>query len=182
MLDRRIPPNSIIRSPNGDGNDFCILLRSSWNGDDERLCLRRERRGGGDDGSGGEAVDGAAYPYPVLIAMAQTDGDLAYNMTKAMVELFPAYQDKVPGISGWHLDRQNFEWVVPYHEGAIRYYQEQGLWTDAAQAHNDNLIARQEALQAAWEALKAESPDDWDAAWAEARKKALADGGFSVVF
>lgn len=131
---------------------------------------------------GTDGYQGAGYAYPVLTAIDSTDADLVYNMTKAMVELFPEYDGNAPGIGGWAIDKQNFEWVVPYHEGAIRYYQEQGLWTDAAQAHNDNLIARQEALQAAWEALKAESPDDWEAAWAEARKKALADGGFSVVF
>lgn len=131
---------------------------------------------------GGEAVDGAAYPYPVLIAMAQTDGDLAYNMTKAMVELFPAYQDKVPGISGWHLDRQNFEWVVPYHDGAIAYFKEAGVWSDAAQTHNDDLIRRQTVLKEAWDKLDAENPDDWDAAWSKARRKALADAGLQVVF
>lgn len=131
---------------------------------------------------GGEGVDGAAYPYPVLIAMQKTDTDLAYNMTKAMVELFPAYQDKVPGISGWKLDRQNFEWVVPYHDGAIAYFKEAGVWSDAAQAHNDDLIRRQTVLKEAWDKLDAENPDDWDAAWSEARRKALADAGLPVVF
>lgn len=131
---------------------------------------------------GTDGYQGAGYAYPVLTAMAATEADLVYNMTKAMVELYPAYDGKAPGIGGWSIDKQNMEWVVPYHEGAITFYKEQGVWTDAAQAHNDNLIARQEALQAAWEALKAEGPDDWEAAWGEARKKALADGGFEVVF
>ncbi len=142
--------------------------------------VNKARVGANIDGTDG--YQGAGYAYPVLTAMAETDADLVYNMTKAMVELFPAYDGNAPGIGGWAIDKQNLEWVVPYHEGAIRYYQEQGLWNDAAQAHNDNLIARQEALQAAWEALKAENPSDWTAAWSEARKKALADGGFSVVF
>ena len=74
------------------------------------------------------------------------------------------------------------EWVVPYHEGAIRYFKEAGVWSDKAQAHNDQLIARQEALAAAWEETKAASPADWEAAWSDARRKALKDGGFSVVF
>ena len=59
---------------------------------------------------------------------------------------------------------------------------EAGVWNDKAQAHNDNLIARQDALAAAWEATKAAAPADWEAAWSEARRKALMDGGFSVVF
>ncbi len=44
------------------------------------------------------------------------------------------------------------------------------------------LIARQEALAAAWEETVAANPDDFEAAWTEARRKALTDGGFSVVF
>ena len=103
-------------------------------------------------------------------------------MTKAMVELFPAYDGKAPGIGGWSIDKQDMEWVVPYHEGAIRFFKEQGIWSDAAQANNDRLLERQAVLQAAWDALKAEAPAEWEAAWAEARRKALADNGFDVVF
>ncbi|MEM9357686.1 MAG: TAXI family TRAP transporter solute-binding subunit [Pseudomonadota bacterium] len=124
----------------------------------------------------------AGYAYPVLIAMAGQDADLVYNMTKAMVELFDAYTGKAPGIDGWSKDKQNFTWVSPYHDGAIRYWTEVGLWTDAAQKHNDNLIARQKALADAWAKLKAENPSDWDAAWDKARRDALKAGGFNVVF
>ncbi|APE45433.1 C4-dicarboxylate ABC transporter [Sulfitobacter alexandrii] len=131
---------------------------------------------------GTDGYQGAGYAYPVLTAIESTDADLVYNMTKAMVELFPQYDGKAPGIGGWALDKQDMEWVVPYHEGAIRFFEEKGIWTEEAQAHNDNLIARQEALAAAWEETKAANPDDWEAAWAEARRKALADGGFDVVF
>ena len=55
-----------------------------------------------------------------------------------------------------------------------------GVWSDHAQAHNDRLIARQEALAAAWKALAAENPADWENAWAERRRQALKDGGFQV--
>ncbi|MGF1502826.1 MAG: TAXI family TRAP transporter solute-binding subunit [Paracoccaceae bacterium] len=124
----------------------------------------------------------AGYAYPVLIAMESQDADLVYAMTKAMVELFPDYDGNAPGIGGWSKDAQDFEWVVPYHEGAVRYWTEIGLWSDAAAAHNDRLIARQAALRAAWEELSAEAPENWEAAWAEKRRAALAAGGFDVVF
>ncbi|MEO0819480.1 MAG: TAXI family TRAP transporter solute-binding subunit [Pseudomonadota bacterium] len=136
----------------------------------------------------GATIDGtdgtptAGYAYPVLIAMAEQDEALVYQMTKAMVELFPDYDGNAPGIGGWSIDKQNFEWVAPYHDGAIRYYKEVGKWSDAAQAHNDKLIARQAALAAAWEELKAEGPSDWEAAWDAKRREALAAGGFEVVF
>ena len=131
---------------------------------------------------GTDGYQGAGYPYPVLIGTTETEDDMAYNMTKAMIELFPAYDGKAPGIGGWALDKQNTAWVVPYHDGAIRYFEEQGMWSEEAQANNDKLISRQKALSDAWEALKSESPEDWDAAWAEARRTALEEGGFEVVF
>lgn len=131
---------------------------------------------------GTDGYQGAGYAYPVLTAMAETDEALVYNMTKAMVELFPQYDGNSPGIGGWALDKQNMKWVVPYHDGAIRYFNEVGVWSDDAQAHNDQLVARQAALIAAWEATKAAAPADWEAAWDEARRKALKDGGFQVTF
>ncbi|MBY6092346.1 TAXI family TRAP transporter solute-binding subunit [Maritimibacter alkaliphilus] len=137
------------------------------------------------DGAGLSADNGvgaASYPYPVLIAMEEQDADLVYKQTRAMVETFDAYKDAAPAADGWNIEAQNLEWLVPFHEGAIRYFKEAGIWTDAAQAHNDRMIARQDALAAAWEELKAEKPADWEAAWAEKRHAALAAGGFKPVF
>ena len=132
---------------------------------------------------GGPGLQTATYAYPVLMTMkGNADADMAYAMTKAMVELFDKYKGKAPGINGWAIDNQNFTWVAPYHEGAIRYYKEIGKWTDAAQAHNDKLLARQAALKAAWDALKAEGPSDWKAAWAKKRHEALKAGGFELTF
>src|SRR3546814_8746083 len=76
-------------------------------------------------------------------------------MAKAMVDQFPKYKDSAPGIAGFALDRQNFTWVIPYHEGAIRYFKEKGKWSAEAQAHNDKLVERQEVLTKAWAELKA---------------------------
>ena len=131
---------------------------------------------------GTDGVDTAGYAYPVLMTYAEQDPELAYNMTKAMVELYDAYKGKAPGINGWAVDLQNYQWVAPYHEGAIRYFEEIGTWSEEAQAHNDRLIARQEALAKAWEELKAEDPDNWEEAWNAKRREALEAGGFEVVF
>ncbi|HEX6141711.1 MAG TPA: TAXI family TRAP transporter solute-binding subunit [Geminicoccaceae bacterium] len=128
--------------------------------------------------------EGGAYPYPVLIAYAEQDGDLVYNMTKAMVELFPAYDGKAPGIGGWALDKQTFDWVVPYHEGAIRYFEEIGVWTDEMQAHNEELLRRQEVLAETWQQLENQDvpEEEWEEAWLEARRTALTEAGFTPVF
>ncbi|MEO9777786.1 MAG: TAXI family TRAP transporter solute-binding subunit [Sedimentitalea sp.] len=129
-----------------------------------------------------DGVATAGYAYPVLMTYAVQDADLTYNMTKAMDVFFDSYKGNAPGINGWARDKQNFMWVAPYHEGAIRYYKEAGVWSDEAQAHNDNLIARQAALMAAWDELKAEAPDNWEEAWDAKRREALEAGGFAVVF
>ena len=132
------------------------------------------------DGTEGKSL--ASYPYPILIAYDTQDADLVYNMTKAMAELYDDYAEGAPGNNGWAMDNQVFDWVVPFHEGAIRYFEEAGMWSDEAKSHNDMLVERQNVLGQAWEELKGENPDDWDAAWAEKRKSALEAAGQDVTF
>ncbi|GGE78892.1 TAXI family TRAP transporter solute-binding subunit [Stappia taiwanensis] len=130
---------------------------------------------------------GALYPMPQLMVYANQDDDLVYAMTKAMVDLYPSYKDGAPGASGWALERQNFKWAVPYHDGAIRLFKEKGVWTDEMQAHNDGLIKRQDVLAAAWTDFKAGagadlSGDAFEKAWLEARAAALTEAGMEPVF
>ena len=131
-----------------------------------------------------QPYQGGAYPYPILIAYETQDAGLTYNMTKAMYDLFPAYDGKAPGIGGWSLEKQDFKWVVPLHEGAIRYYKEIGAWSGELQAHNDDLIRRQDVLAAAWKELAGKdiAEDRWRDAWNEARRAALEGAGFNSVF
>jgi uncharacterized protein len=130
--------------------------------------------------------EGAAYPYPILIAYADQDPELVYNMTKAMVEQFDNYKEGAPGAGGWALERQQFDWVVPYHDAAVRYLEEIGVWTEAFQEQNDRLIGRQEVLQAAWqEYTSGDPPDDEEAfyqGWLAARAAALEAAGFDPIW
>jgi len=128
--------------------------------------------------------EGAAYPYPILIAYADQNADLVYNMTKAMVTMYPKYQGSAPGINGWALERQRFEWAVPYHDGAIRFFKEIGKWTDAHQKHNDSLVKRQQVLKAAWaEAVASKVADDqFTKNWMAIRAKRLEAAGLPVVY
>lgn len=129
-------------------------------------------------------AEAATYPYPVLMTMAATDADLVYNMTRAMVELFPDYKDSAPGNLGWDIKRQIFAWAIPMHEGAIRYYKERGLWTAEHQKHNDTMIKRQDVLATAWKGyLPSASADEKDFAkgWMKTRAAALTKAGMEVV-
>lgn len=130
-------------------------------------------------------VEGATYPYPVLMSAASIDADLAYNMTRAMVELFDDYKDGAPGNVGWDIKRQVFDWVMPYHDGSIRYFKEKGVWTAAHQAHNDGLLKRQDVLAVAWkDVTAAKHADDkaFVAAWIKTRAAHLTKAGMEPVW
>ena len=129
-------------------------------------------------------VESATYPYPILMTYAKQDDQLTYAMTKAMVELYPEYKDAAPGNNGWALDRQNFAWVIPFHEGAIRYFKEKGVWKPEFQAHNDKLVERQKVLESAWKKVEAANHADdkaFEKAWMKARADALKGAGFDPV-
>ena len=130
--------------------------------------------------------EGSTYSYPILVANASQDADEVYSLVKAMVEGYDDYKGGAPGAKGWALGSQNFEWVLPLHEGAIRYFKERGVWSPAAQAHTDGLIARQGAIASAWKAFTAASPptdkDAFKTAWMAARAKSLEGAGLDPIF
>ncbi len=129
-------------------------------------------------------AESATYPYPILMTYAVQDADLVYNMTKAMVETYDMYKDAAPGNAGWSVERQNFAWVIPFHDGAIRFWKEKGKWGAAEQAHNDKLLQRQKVLATAWAEVKKGSHANDEAfvsAWQKARAAALTKAGFDPV-
>lgn len=129
-------------------------------------------------------AESSTYPYPILMTYASQNADLVYNMTKAMVDSFDLYKASAPGNSGWAVDRQNFAWVIPFHDGAIKYWKEAGLWKPEHQAHNDMLIKRQQVLQKAWAGMNRDSGADDKAfalAWQKVRADALTKAGMDPV-
>lgn len=78
---------------------------------------------------------------------------------------------------------QDLKWVVPYHEGSVRYFKEVGIWTDDVEAHNQALIARQNLLAGAWSQVdKSGDADSFKARWMEERRKVLEANNLPVVF
>jgi len=131
-------------------------------------------------------VELPAYPYPIFLAYGSQPAGVVHAVTKSMIVNYADYKDGAPGADGLELKRQNLTWVLPYHEGAVRAMKEAGVWTPAAQQHNDALLKRQATLAAAWGAYTKASPsDDKDAfykGWAAARKAALVKAGMDPVF
>ncbi|MCJ8140051.1 TAXI family TRAP transporter solute-binding subunit [Falsirhodobacter halotolerans] len=122
----------------------------------------------------------AGFPFPVVVAYPEQDADLAYNLTKAINEQFDNYVKIEPAMVGWAPDRQDFQWVLPYHEGAIRYWKEVGLWTDEAQANNDMLVQRQDLLSSVWDEVADVPALEKTARWLDMRRDALQDAGLPV--
>jgi hypothetical protein len=103
-----------------------------------------------------------------------------------MIVNYNDYKDGVPGADGLELKRQNLTWSLPYHDGAVRAFKEAGVWTDAAQKHQDMMVRRQQVLMTAWdEFLKSKPADEKDAfysAWMAKRKDALVKAGLDPIF
>jgi TRAP transporter TAXI family solute receptor len=131
-------------------------------------------------------VELPSYAYPIFMVYAEQPGDLVYGLTKSMIVNYDAYKDGAPGAAGLDVKKQNFTWVVPYHEGAVRALKEVGAWQPEHEAYNQNLLKRQATLAAAWSAyLKTNPPDDKAAfgkGWMAARKSALTAAGMDPVF
>jgi TRAP transporter TAXI family solute receptor len=126
------------------------------------------------------------YPYPIFMAYASQKADLVYSMTKSMIVDYAQYKDSAPGADGLEVKRQILNWVLPYHEGAVKALKEAGVWTAEAQKHNDMLISRQDTLAKAWAAFNAANPpadkEAYAKAWMAARKAALEKAGMPPVF
>jgi TRAP transporter TAXI family solute receptor len=121
------------------------------------------------------------YPYPIFVAYASQPADLVYGITKAMIANYDAYKDGAPGAAGLELKRQNFTWVLPYHEGAVKAFKEAGVWKAEHDKFNRELLKRQEVLGAAWKAFLKGNGDD-KAAWMKARASALSKAGLDAIF
>jgi uncharacterized protein len=131
--------------------------------------------------------EGATYPYPLLIGLADTDEAMVHALARVIHLHYDEYKNADPGAIGWAVDRQIFDWVVPYHAGSVRYFREIGVWNDAHEAHNQRLIERQRVLGEAWREIKSKArsfPSDaaFVDAWLSARAAALEAAGFDPIW
>ena len=113
-------------------------------------------------------VDIFAYRYPVLTVRADMDEDAVYNYIKALDETYGMYKDATAAMHRWDLEEAGTPAIdVPFHEGAIRYLKEAGIWTEEHQAWNDQRTKRLNALLDAWPEALAEAEGKSDEEFAE---------------
>jgi hypothetical protein len=89
------------------------------------------------------------------------------------------YRGATAVMSRWKLSQAGTPPIdAPFHEGAIRYLKEKGIWTAESQAWNDKRVKRLNALRAAWTKAQAEangkSDEVFAQVWEKHRLKALA--------
>ncbi len=117
----------------------------------------------------GEIAKMAAYRYPVITTTAEKSADEVYAFIKALDETYDLYKDGTATMERWTLEKSGKPAIdVPFHEGAIRYLEEKGIWTEDDTAWNDRRTARMDALLAAWETFQSENEGLEDEAFAEA--------------
>lgn len=129
--------------------------------------------------------EAGTYPYPILITLEDQDENTVYWLTRVINENYDSYKDADPGAIGWALEFQVFDWVVPYHHGAVRYWREIGVWTQAHEAHNQALIRRQQVLGAAWAEVigqRIRNRGQFDEVWARTRAERLQEAGYDPVW
>jgi len=135
--------------------------------------------------SPGNPVAMSGYAYPIFMTYADRPADTIHAITKAMIDTYDGYKSGSPRAEGMALPLQNFQWVIPYHDGAIRAFKETGVWTAAAKTHNDGLVKRQQVMMDAWKTFDLHRPPDEKAAteaWLKARAAALHKVGMDPVF
>jgi TRAP transporter TAXI family solute receptor len=77
----------------------------------------------------GRTMDFAGYPY-TLWAYDHADADMIYAVVKAMHEGFDIYKGMHKAMPAWNINQAVKDpSPVPYHEGAIKYFKEVGVWT-----------------------------------------------------
>jgi len=131
-----------------------------------------------------EGIEVFTSAYPLLVTYDDpeiADADTVYGLVKVMHLHYEEYKDAAPGANGWDMALQQLENAfIPYHEGAIRYFREIGVWTEEAQAQHEANLHRQDVLRQAWEAFLPGAPEDFEAfeeAWLAFRADALEKAG-----
>lgn len=124
-------------------------------------------------------VDLMAYRYPVIVTPAETSADEVYAMVKAVDETYGMYKNATAIMPRWEMKQAGTPPIdAPFHEGAVRYLEEKGIWTQEHEAWNQDRLARLNALRDAWDKAMSEGEDmsdeEFAKLWEKKREEALA--------
>ena len=89
-----------------------------------------------------------------LTCLPELDENLCYWMTKQIAENYDDFKNRHSYLESWTLEQalDTQAWIVPYHEGSIRYLKEIGKWTSQHEAKQEELLTEQKERRKAWTA------------------------------
>lgn len=91
------------------------------------------------------------YVYPQLVCYAKQDANEVYALVKGFDETFDMYKGADPEMPEWALSRSGKTPAgAPFHEGAIRYLKEKGMWKAEDDQWNAKFLERLKKVRQAW--------------------------------
>jgi len=126
-------------------------------------------------------VNVMGYRYPIITVNADTPEAEVYAMMKAIADTFDLFKDSNSIMPRWAMNLAGTPPMdAPFHDGAIRYLREAGIWKPEMQQWQDRTLRRLQTLRAAWAEFlpgarsRNLSETDFTKAWAERRAAVLA--------
>lgn len=95
----------------------------------------------------------ANFPFPNMFTYDFVDKNTVYWQVKSVVESFEVYQKSTPDMPQWSIKNClsiPLAWA-PWHEGAVEYFKEIGVWTPAMEKRNQEFLAQEKKREALWE-------------------------------
>jgi len=89
------------------------------------------------------AVENAICYQNVMITPEDEPEEVVYEVTKALYDHNDEYCDSHPACKYWNINHKPISYTVPYHEGAIRYFKEKGLWSAKNEAYQKKILEKQ---------------------------------------
>jgi uncharacterized protein len=104
------------------------------------------------------------YRDPVVTVYVDAGELEVYAVTKAIADNFELYRQATPVMERWELPRAaGFPTALPYHDGAIRFLKDKGVWSSDHQRWQDGIMRRQARLQQGWAEMMAKESAAKDA-------------------
>ena len=99
------------------------------------------------------------YRYPMITVPANAKEAEVYAITKAVAETFDLYRNANPIMPRWQPDKAGTPPMdAAFHDGAIRYLKEAGIWKPEHQAWQSGMLKRHAAMQTAWKEMMTKDP------------------------
>ncbi len=121
---------------------------------------------GGAGQAEGQTDIGFIYAIPI-VTYEKTDDKTVSEFAQAIVDAYPRYQNATKTTPDWSAETAvTTPQQVPFHDGTIAVLKKLDLWSDEAQAKQDELLEREKKLNAGWKEVTAKaSGDELSEAW-----------------